>query len=328
MLNKKLKIMSLIAVIIFLVSTLAVSTYAWFTINQSVKTSNIEVRASASQEINISADAQKWKNSITLYDIMNASYFENRLNQIPNNFQAYSTVGNLNDGMMDMFHGLVKMEKDVDSPNYGKLVLTSEKISEVDGVTGGFLAFDLYLKNNITTNLYLGKKSYVDYVSQDTGIENAIRIAFVFEGSLPSYSNAKDIQALKTNDASNVIIWEANSNKHTSNAVENAKKMYGIDISEDYENLEYYGIKKEFSTPQLLTSTSEEYFGLMKNNICTKSDYSTSDTLNHHLFMLPEGISKIRVYAWVEGQDIDCENNAAGSDFKFNFNFTTKNKES
>ena len=37
-------------------------------------------------------------------------------------------------------------------------------------------------------------------------------------------------------------------------------------------------------------------------------------------FMLPEGISKIRVYAWVEGQDIDCENNAAGSDFKFNFN--------
>ena len=68
--------------------------------------------------------------------------------------------------------------------------------------------------------------------------------------------------------------------------------MYGIDISEDYENLEYYGIKKEFSTPQLLTSTSEEYFGLMKNNICTKSDYSTSDTLNYHLFMLPEGMTR------------------------------------
>ena len=37
---------------------------------------------------------------------------------------------------------------------------------------------------------------------------------------------------------------------------------------------------------------------------------------------LPVGVTKIRVYMWIEGQDIDCENTASGGQVKFNLGFT------
>ena len=34
------------------------------------------------------------------------------------------------------------------------------------------------------------------------------------------------------------------------------------------------------------------------------------------------GATKYRVYMWIEGQDIDCENNASGTDLEFNLSFS------
>lgn len=326
--KKSGKIISLTVMILVLIVVLTASTYAWFTTNQTIEATGIDVKARVSQKIQISTDAINWKSAITLYDILNASYETGRLNQVPNNFQAYSTAGYLTNGLIDMYHGFVSLDKNSSSETYGKKVLTTEKVLENDGVNGGFLAFDLYLKNDIATSIYLGKKSYVKYVLEDKGIENTIRVGFVVEGTLPSGSSTSDIQNLKTNDISNVIIWEANSNAHTDKAIIEAKKTYDLDITNDNATLPYYGVKSEISTPVLLTSTNEEYFALLENNICTSSNYKTENDTNKLLFHLPVGITKIRVYAWVEGQDVDCENNAAGSDFEFNFNFTTKIRES
>ena len=38
---------------------------------------------------------------------------------------------------------------------------------------------------------------------------------------------------------------------------------------------------------------------------------------------LPSGITKIRVYLWLEGQDVDCENNASVGDLAFTLEFST-----
>ena len=45
-------------------------------------------------------------------------------------------------------------------------------------------------------------------------------------------------------------------------------------------------------------------------------------TTDEPFITLAEGITKIRVYMWVEGQDVDCENNASGTDIGFNLQFT------
>ena len=37
-----------------------------------------------------------------------------------------------------------------------------------------------------------------------------------------------------------------------------------------------------------------------------------------NIFTLSAGITKARVYMWIEGQDVDCENTASGTDISFN----------
>ena len=37
---------------------------------------------------------------------------------------------------------------------------------------------------------------------------------------------------------------------------------------------------------------------------------------------LNPGITKVRVYMWVEGQDVDCENNASGGSVSYNIQFS------
>ena len=40
------------------------------------------------------------------------------------------------------------------------------------------------------------------------------------------------------------------------------------------------------------------------------------------LMTLSRGVTKIRIYMWVEGQDVDCENNASGGAIQFNLGLT------
>ena len=44
---------------------------------------------------------------------------------------------------------------------------------------------------------------------------------------------------------------------------------------------------------------------------------------NQNLFTLKAGITKIRIYMWVEGQDVDCENNASGGEINFDLKIST-----
>ena len=48
-----------------------------------------------------------------------------------------------------------------------------------------------------------------------------------------------------------------------------------------------------------------------------------------HQFIKPyikEGITKVRVYMWVEGQDVDCEDKASGGSLSFNLAFSIDGK--
>ena len=44
---------------------------------------------------------------------------------------------------------------------------------------------------------------------------------------------------------------------------------------------------------------------------------------NKEIFSINSGITKIRLYAWLEGQDVDCENNSAVGNLDFKFQFST-----
>ena len=40
------------------------------------------------------------------------------------------------------------------------------------------------------------------------------------------------------------------------------------------------------------------------------------------LVNLTAGITKVRIYMWVEGQDFDCDNTASGSNLLFDLQFS------
>ena len=44
---------------------------------------------------------------------------------------------------------------------------------------------------------------------------------------------------------------------------------------------------------------------------------------NHELFDLNAGITKLRIYFWLEGQDVDCENNASLGDLSITLKLST-----
>ena len=52
---------------------------------------------------------------------------------------------------------------------------------------------------------------------------------------------------------------------------------------------------------------------------------NTSLITNFEFGKLTAGVTKIRVYMWVEGQDVDCENSASGATINFDLQFTTNN---
>jgi hypothetical protein len=56
-------------------------------------------------------------------------------------------------------------------------------------------------------------------------------------------------------------------------------------------------------------------------------DYSTvaGFSTNFSGLTLQRGITKVRVYMWIEGQDVDCENSASGGNITYGLQITTEN---
>lgn len=321
------KIYGMIFFLMLSICLLATSTYAWFSHNDEIGMSGVDLKVKSSRGMEISADAKSWREALTAYDILKADYeSDNRLNQLPIKYQPVSTIGNLHGaGLIEMFFGTVGMDRNPDSPNFGKKTLTASKIVEGDGETGNFLAFDLYFKSSSVKKLYLGRKSYVNFIGEeDRGIKNAMRLAFVKEGVLPLDAPTADIQALATTNLTDVLIWEPNYNSHTESAVTSTLELYNKVITTNETNpLDYYGVKTEITSSIPLASEDPQYVSLVKDNLeTTATSWSNSTGSNILIAQLEPGITKIRIYAWVEGQDVDCENEASGSSFEFNLHFT------
>ena len=330
--NSRIVIISIL--LVFLLTFLITSTYAWFSQNEEVTATDISLRVRAVQYLEVSTDAKSWYQQITLQEVVNADYDVQRHNQTPTAFQPVSTTGSVTNGNIDFYVGNSVLDTEPTSTNYGSWVMTTKKTTDSDGDVGHYLVFDMYIKNTYSKVLYLAHDSYVGVrnvgtgTTSDPGIANCLRLGFVYEGTTSSEVPAS-IQSLSTTSSDNVVIWEPNYNKHTSAAIEIAQSRYGKTLTEDMANyVPYLGVKSEITTPIPITSTDSNYFGEVNHIIRTDSNYRTTEGDNLYLFDLPEGYSKIRIYAWLEGQDVDCINDLNGSNFLFNLNFATSKNSS
>lgn len=326
--RKRRKILLSVLMIVFTGVVLSLGTYAWFTANKTVKVNNIDVNVAASNGLQVSTDAINWKTVISNADITGASKtYSSALNQLPNTTNALtpvSTVGTIvSGGLMDMYSG------EIDSDSEGNYILSAVKSTEKNGIEGAFIAFDLFFQVTADTPIYLTSNSSVKALNTSTGIENAARVAFIDEGTVAVGDGASMSQALSGAETGDAIIWEPNTDVHTASAVENANSNYGISglSTTGADRLDYNGVKAPISTTDAirLNSNDTNYFAAVTPSITTTAA-GISATAYESAFTLKAGVSKVRIYMWIEGQDVDCENNASGGALSFNLQFSSNTK--
>ena len=317
--RKKRRVFLAIIMILFVGVVLTTSTYAWFTANRTVTVDSIDVTVTTSEGLQISTDATNWKSVVTNSDITTASW-SGVINQLPqgtNLLSPVSTDGTVDsNGYMEMFKGTIEAD-----PSTGNNLLTAVKSTETNGTAGDFVAFDLFVQSTQAQTIYLTSNSSVVARGTSTGIENAARVALIKEGSVAYGSAASAAQAIKGNQAK--FIWEPNYDVHTSAAIANASNNYGATIpATGGSKVAYKGVTAAISTGVALNSTDSNYFADV--NPATTGSLASGIPTSAYLsiFNVDAGITKVRIYMWIEGQDYDCEDRASGGALTYSIQFS------
>lgn len=299
---------------------LLTTTYAWFSANRMVSIDSLNVHVQADGGLEVSTNAIDWKQVVTVQDIMNArSKYATSVNQLPYRMYPVSSGGNIDNGKLELFVGNATNNSD-------DFILVADRSIETESFgeesEGHFIAFDVFFRVKTDKELYLDGSSKVEYTGDsNSGIENATRIAFLVEGSSVDEPNIS--QAL--NNATSPIIWEPNYDVHTEYGVSHASTVYGLStVQSGAPILPYDGvvavIPSDLSIPISLANVAT-YPGLFKN---VNIDISTPNSggVNQKILDLHPSVTKVRIYMWIEGQDVDCEDNASYGDITFDLKFT------
>lgn len=292
------------ALSMLLASVIALSgvTYAWFTTSNTAKVSNLDVNVAAANGIQVSLDATSWRSVISADElkafIQNPVNYSSHTSQYPSaegvEIAPVSTAGVIEDGKMVMYFGEITQNGTL------KSTLETEK-ARLDG--GNFVAFDLFFKSSSDQMLTLDAASNVVGTSStgvSLGTEKAVRVAFIPLGSAATPAGAK---TLKGDASTSALIWEPNEDTRIEGSEYDAGK------------LDCYGFNAEFDKAE--------------GDLNQGTDIVKVDTFSgaKDLVELKAGINKIRVYIWLEGQDVDCVNQISYGDFATNLQFSVPEAE-
>ena len=320
--KRKNKLSSLILLLLLTAVMLSTATYAWFTANKTVQINSIDVNVATSSGLQISTDATNWKTQIANSDITAPVAWSSNLNQFPNQLTPTSTAGAVDgtSGHLNMFSGTVGTD------GGGNFTLTSAALTEAKTTTGSFIAFDIFLRTETAGPIYLTTDANVvtKIGSEDKGLKNASRVAFVQQGNADSTTAPETLQALKTGydgtgvKDTDVKIWEPNADVHTTYGVSAANEYYAktTTVGPGAATLAYDGVQAAIGTGIKLNEANATANATYFKPVSTVATIATPVAYSN-IFTIKAGVTKIRVYMWVEGQDVDCENNASGSDITF-----------
>ncbi len=320
-------------IIILLFGTLSIfATYAWFSTNLNVKVKTFNMIVTKNGGLSISFDGINFD---TFVEISRDELIRNLKNRYPDHKNQWASTGlspvsttgitNPNTSTFAMFEtdGGVRYRNKNKTNGYIRTSLINENESRE---FSRYIAFDLFFKNEtgspISDNLYLDTGTEVTMEEGATeemrGLLNSIRLGFVKVGSVSHDASVNEIQNIGCSNNCRSIIYEPNSNAHTDLSIERAKK-YGVNLVNGESFPTYASIRDGGpiyvnNTVSGTANIDSSYFALQN----TRKDGALGETL----FEIPDGITKARVYVWVEGQDIDSlETDSIGAEISISINF-------
>ncbi len=318
---KPLKInTTLLKVLMFLTAIfLIISSYAWFSTSLNVRIKFFDLVVSTDTGLFISLDGVNFSENI---EVSVDSIIRDLRAVYPNHTNQWAVGGlwpvsslgirNSNSDRFDMFIGEIYRpigrEKD-DEIKY----LNTNRYNEIGpSASNVYVAFDIFLKNvsgsPYNDNLYFTDDTYIDFdgeVHEETqekmsGIMNSLRMGIVKIGSVSLNAEVNTIQNIRCNNNCQAIIYEPNKTRHSDISIENAAKL-GIDLVDGVYSPTYAvinpGKKLEHFSGHGGRPLDTDHFALQRTIAFEEFD--------NPIFDIPNGITKLRVYVWIEGQDID-----------------------
>ena len=266
--------------------------YAWFSMGNkaSVETLELSVTSASGMQVSSTGNEGTFKSLIPLAELT-----EIASNQMPKKtdgkfdfaFTPVSTTAALSEGLHKFWTGTVKDNG------------TVEYAAETTGAKN-YMYFDLYFKSNGGQTLYFDISSTVlDVETADKNTSLGMRVSFVYFGSSQT-PGAAGITNLASS-ATEAVIWEPNATQHTQDAL-NRGAQEGQKSAANGVNLE--GAKTAISLPAAVSKTVDQV---------------ATDGLK--IADMTQGYHKVRVYIWLEGEDIDCANDISGGSVKVDLKF-------
>ena len=333
----------LLALVIFIIST-----YAWFSTQRNVSITNLNGTVEVAEGLEISLDAENWSNGLVLgdeegqLDIIDDAY-EGNHNIKPTEMLPVSTLGLAGSNRTDLLMLRGTLNNSIQLNNIQEM--DEEETNSEMTTYPGYFAFDVFLKNSsrqdeLDDTLQLNYDSSLEIMETEkstTGLQNTARVAFAkYAGTSDTMADAatilKETAGIGVGGSpvyiTDVAIWEPNSNDHVEYVVQNNNKVTGVganfnattqmdtyaltDSSEGQSIADIYkwdGSERYLQKQNVLqtTKTSTEDYSIAEGvqNLVSTSDGTTD------FGIAPNKICRLRIYVWLEGQDVDCINYAS-----------------
>jgi hypothetical protein len=328
-LNSKL----LMVITFFTGVLLIISTYAWLSQSLNVKVKFFDLSVSTDNGLFISLDGVDYSDSV---EISMNSVITDLKATYPNHTNQWATGGlwsvssngikNSNRDKLDVYVGEVSRYKDKIKK---RRFLNTKLIEESEPMSlNSYIAFDLFLKNVSgspkSDNLYL-EDTAIDFdeetpedVRESMGnIMNSMRFGFIKIGSVSSKADTNTVQNIKCNNACEEIIYEPNSTTHSSDSIENVGANGIVLIDGKYNPT--YAVISEGNYLEHLNGQEGSGIPLDTDHFALQHTITNFDK---PIFQIPNGVMKLRVYVWIEGQDIDSlETYSKGAAINISINF-------
>ncbi len=300
---KKKKVLMAFSMLLLTGVALSTATYAWFTANTKLELGELDVNVQATNGIQVSTDAINWKSILTTEEIKAATYTGSQ-NQFPTTLTPVSTIGSTTAGIFDMYYGSLQDD--------GSIELSKE--TDAQGTDGKYVAFDLFISSTAEKEIALLDTSKVVATGEkDSKLQYSARVGFLNKGT---DATSTPESAYLLNSKVSQTIWQPNADQHTTIAINNSGAVAG-------EIPTYLGAKAATTDGSVAINASTHFGTLSATLINTKvTETEWPDTT---VITVGAGITKLRIYVWIEGQDIDCENTASlGTGIKININLNAK----
>lgn len=304
------------------------STYAWFSASLDVKINNFKAVVDPETGIYISLDGINWGSTVEISKdniITNLEKnYPGHTNQWSNGMTSVSTIGlaDITEDKFAIFGNKTPFVAKIMKNNKTAIDIIKLKEDKPND-NADFIAFDIFIKNLTTSpysdNLYLVDGTKVVNASDitDDTAANAIRLGLLFMGSVHKNSSVDEIQNITCNPFCAQYIYEPNSNMHNEESIKILKKHnYEIKNGEEYPT---YAVAKSSENVQIWSGVKDS---MVAFNPDVFKKQMTSTSLIEPVGQIASGINKIRVYIWVEGQDIDIiEQKSTGYEVSVIMNF-------